>query len=145
MNQDIFIEQMRQEVRTLGVTETKTPEAVDAALKNSQGTLLVFMNSVCGCSAGSARPALRLALQTSDILPKKMITVFAGQDKDATAQVRAYIQGYAPSSPSIWLFRDGKVVHAIERYQIEGRSPEMIAENLVDAFHAFCGESQMAE
>ena len=101
------------------------------------GTTLVFVNSVCGCAAGGARPALRMALGHAN-LPDRVVTVFAGQDRDATQRAREYFLGFPPSSPQIALMRDGKVVHMIQRHHIEGRSPEMIAENLKDAFDTYC-------
>jgi len=102
-----------------------------------KGTVLVFVNSVCGCAAGAARPALRMALQ-NQVLPDRMVSVFAGQDREATEQARGYFHGFPPSSPQIALMRDGKVVHMIPRHHIEGRTPQMIAENLQDAFNTYC-------
>jgi len=128
---------MREELTSVGFEELKTPEEVDKTIPNSQGTTLLMLNSVCGCAAGTARPGVRLALQ-SDKRPAKLTTVFAGQDLEATAQARKYTLPYPPSSPSIALFKDGKLVHFIERHHIEGRSAEMIAENLKAAFEEFC-------
>ena len=130
---------MRDEVVALGATELRTPEEVDAALA-APGTTLLFVNSVCGCAAGGARPALRMALQ-SDIKPDHVVTVFAGQDRDATQQARTYLPGYPPSSPQISILRDGKVVHMIQRHHIEGRTPEMLAEHLKEAFKVYCAEN----
>ncbi len=127
---------MRDELTKIGVEELRTPAEVDAAL-NGSGTVLVFVNSVCGCAAGGARPALRLALQNGT-LPDRTVTVFAGQDKEATQRARELFPGYPPSSPQIALMQDGKVVHMIQRHHIEGRTPEMIAENLKEAFDTFC-------
>ncbi|MBS1913845.1 MAG: BrxA/BrxB family bacilliredoxin [Bacteroidetes bacterium] len=127
---------MRDELTSIGVTELLTPEAVDAAIAQP-GTTLVFVNSVCGCAAGSARPALRLALQHGT-LPDHVVSVFAGQDREATQRARDYFLGFPPSSPQIALMRDGKVVHMIPRHHIEGRTAQMIAENLKDAFDAHC-------
>lgn len=132
-----LVQPMRDELTAIGVEELVTPEQVDAAMA-AGGTLLVFVNSVCGCAAGGARPALRLALQHGT-LPDRITTVFAGMDREATQRARDYFLGYPPSSPQIALMRDGKVVHMIPRHQIEGRSPEMIAENLKDAFDTYCG------
>lgn len=127
---------MKQDITSAGVKELLTPEDVDAAIK-ADGTALVFINSVCGCAAGNARPSLKMALKHSK-LPDRLTTVFAGFDTAAVAQVRKYTAPYPPSSPCIALFKDGNLVHFIERHHIEGRSPEMIAENLTDAFDAFC-------
>lgn len=129
---------MRAEMTQMGAQELKTTEAVDTALANDRGTTLVFVNSVCGCAAGNARPALSLALRNG-VKPDRVLTVFAGQDMDATARARQYFADYQPSSPSMALLRDGEVVHFVHRHQIEGRSPQTIAENLVQAFDKFCG------
>jgi putative YphP/YqiW family bacilliredoxin len=129
---------MREEMTQMGAQELKTTEAVDTALANDRGTTLVFVNSVCGCAAGNARPALSLALRNG-VKPDRVLTVFAGQDMDATARARQYFADYQPSSPSMALLRDGEVVHFVHRHQIEGRSPQTIAENLVQAFDKFCG------
>lgn len=131
-----LVQPMRDEVTSLGVQELRTPEEVDAALQ-APGTTLVFVNSVCGCAAGAARPALRLAL-SHNVLPDHVVSVFAGQDREATQQARNHFHGYPPSSPQIALMRDGKVVHMIPRHHIEGRTPQMIAENLRDAFDTYC-------
>jgi putative YphP/YqiW family bacilliredoxin len=130
------VQPMRDELTSIGVKELLTPEEVDAAIAQP-GTTLVFVNSVCGCAAGGARPGLRLALK-NDVLPDNIVTVFAGQDREATQRARDHFHGYPPSSPQIALMRDGKVVHLIPRHHIEGRSPEMIAENLKDAFNTYC-------
>src|SRR5438105_9036044 len=127
---------MRQELTRLGIKEARTAEEVDAAVKE-KGTVLVVVNSVCGCAAGMARPAVAMALK-NDTLPDRMITVFAGNDRDATARAREYFVGYRPSSPSIALIRDGEVVKMLERWQIEGRGPEEIARELTEAFDQFC-------
>ncbi len=131
-----LVQPMRDEVTSLGVTELRTPEDVDTAI-TQPGTTLVFVNSVCGCAAGSARPALRLAL-AHDTLPDRTVSVFAGQDREATQRARDYFLGFPPSSPQIALMRDGKVVHMIPRHHIEGRTAEMIAQNLIDAFDTHC-------
>jgi putative YphP/YqiW family bacilliredoxin len=130
---DIFIQQMRDEVTRLGAEELRTPEDVDRVIPNSKGTLLVVVNSVCGCAAGVARPALAKALQHS-VKPEKIVTVFAGQDKEATARAREYFEGQPPSSPSFALLRDGKLVRMIHRYQIEGHSVDQVARTLIEAF-----------
>jgi putative YphP/YqiW family bacilliredoxin len=132
-----FVQPMREELTRLGVTELTTPEAVDATLKDAPGTVLVVVNSICGCSAGGARPAVAMALQHQK-LPNQVVTVFAGQDKEATDRARSYFQGYPPSSPSIGLLKDGKLVHMIERSDIEGRPPADIAYDLVSAFERHC-------
>jgi putative YphP/YqiW family bacilliredoxin len=130
---DIFIQQMRDEVTRLGAEELRTPEEVDRVIPNSKGTLLVVVNSVCGCAAGVARPALAKALQHS-VKPERIVTVFAGQDKEATARAREYFEGQPPSSPSFALLRDGKLVRMIHRYQIEGHAVDQVAHTLIEAF-----------
>jgi putative YphP/YqiW family bacilliredoxin len=129
---------MRGEMVQMGARELMTVPEVDRALGDQRGTTLVFVNSVCGCAAGNARPALRLAL-AHPVKPQEVVTVFAGQDVEATARARQYFAEYAPSSPSMALFRDGEVVHFVHRHQIEGRSPHDIAANLTAAFDKFCG------
>jgi putative YphP/YqiW family bacilliredoxin len=130
-------EPCRQDLVQAGFVEMKTPQDVDMVLKNHKGTALVVVNSVCGCAAGMARPGVKLALQHEKV-PEKITTVFAGVDREATEQARSYIIGYAPSSPSIALFKDGNPVFVMERWQIEGRSPQEIAFQLVEAFDEFC-------
>jgi len=132
-----MVQPMRDELTRLGVKELRTVADVDGALGDSRGTTLVFVNSVCGCAAGSARPGLSLALRHGN-KPQQITAVFAGQDLDATARARQYFSDYAPSSPSIALFRDGEVVHFVHRHMIEGRSPEQIARDLTDAFDKYC-------
>jgi bacilliredoxin len=131
-------EPCRQDLVEAGVVELRTPQDVDLVLKNHKGTALVVVNSVCGCAAGMARPGVKMALK-HEKLPEKITTVFAGVDKEATEQARKYIVGYPPSSPSIALFKDGNPVFVMERWQIEGRSPQDIAYQLVEAFDEFCG------
>jgi putative YphP/YqiW family bacilliredoxin len=128
---------MRNELTSVGFEELKTPDAVDQTIPNSKGTVLVVINSVCGCAAGAARPGVKMALNGGK-KPEKLTTVFAGQDLEATSQARKYTLPYPPSSPAIALFKDGKLVHFIERHHIEGRSAEMIAENLKSAFEEYC-------
>ena len=128
---------MKEELTSVGFEELTTPEQVDNALSPDSGTVLVMVNSVCGCAAGSARPAVRLSL-SSDKKPSRLTTVFAGFDQEATAQARKYMLPYPPSSPSIGLFNNGKLVHFIERHHIEGAPAEMIAENLRAAFNEYC-------
>ncbi len=134
---DIMIQQMRNEVTMLGAQELRTAEDVDAVLPAAKGTVLVVVNSTCGCAAGAARPALAKAMQHS-AKPDKLVTVFAGQDKEATAQARSYFENQPPSSPSFALMRDGKFVHMIHRYQIEGRSDDQVAATLMQVFDKFC-------
>jgi putative YphP/YqiW family bacilliredoxin len=128
---------MRQELTRIGFDELRTPEQVDNALKDAPGTTLVVVNSICGCAARNARPAVTMALG-NDSKPEKLTTVFAGQDVDATQRARDYFTGYPPSSPSIGLLKDGQLVYMLERWQIEGRPAQDIAEDLVDAFDKFC-------
>lgn len=128
---------MRNDLTSAGFEEIKTPEQVDAVIPNSKGTLLLVINSVCGCAAGTARPGVKLSLKGT-IKPDKLVTVFAGQDTEATAEARKFTAPYPPSSPSIALFKDGKLVHFVERHHIEGRSAEMIAEHLAGVYEKFC-------
>jgi putative YphP/YqiW family bacilliredoxin len=128
---------MRAEVTRLGVKELTNAAEVDAALGDHRGSMLVFVNSVCGCAAGNARPALALALKHA-VVPQEIVTVFAGQDLEAAARARQYFGEYQPSSPSMALLRDGEVVHFVHRHQIEGRSPQSIAADLTAAFDKFC-------
>ena len=129
---------MRAEMTRMGARELTTPAEVDAAIGDQKGTTLVFVNSVCGCAAANARPGLALALQHA-ARPQEVVTVFAGQDLDATARARQYFSDYQPSSPSMALFRDGEVVHFVHRHQIEGRSPQAVAAELTQAFDKYCG------
>src|SRR4051812_50009178 len=129
---------MREEMVRMGAQELTTVPEVDAALGDQKGSMLVFINSVCGCAAGNARPALAMALQHA-VVPQQVVTVFAGQDPDAVSRARQYFGEYQPSSPSMALLRDGEVVHFIHRHQIEGRQPKDIAANLMAAFDKFCG------
>ena len=129
---------MRQEMTDMGASELISPAEVDAVLADHRGTTLVFVNSVCGCAAGNARPALAEALK-HDTKPDRIVTVFAGQDVEATTRARQYFAEYQPSSPSVALLRDGEVVHFVHRHEIEGRHPQAIAENLTNAFDKFCG------
>lgn len=134
----VLVAPMREEVVGLGFTELTSAEQVHEELKSYEGTALVFVNSVCGCSAGSARPALRLALSGEGPKPGKLLTAFAGQDAEATNAARSYFVGYAPSSPCMALLKDGEVVHMVERFQIEGQMPEAIAKSLSWAFEKYC-------
>jgi putative YphP/YqiW family bacilliredoxin len=127
---------MKSELTEVGFEELLTPDAVDKAI-TSEGTTFVLINSVCGCAAANARPAARMAV-TNDKRPDRITTVFAGVDAEAVNQARKYMLPYPPSSPSMALFKNGKLVHFIERHHIEGRPAEMIAENLAAAFNEFC-------
>ena len=134
---DIFVQQMRDEVTRVGAKELRTPGDVDAALPNSKGVTLVVINSVCGCAAGVSRPALAQALGNAT-KPDNIVTVFAGQDKEATARAREYFTDQPPSSPSFALLRDGKLVQMIHRHQIEGHSIPQVTRTLTDAFNQVC-------
>ncbi len=136
MYPEYLVEPMRAELTNVGFDELKTPEEVDAAI-NSEGTVFVVVNSVCGCAAANARPAAKLAAANAKH-PTKLVTVFAGMEKDAVDKARSYMAPFPPSSPSMALFKDGKLVHIIERHQIEGRPAQMIAENLIGAFEQYC-------
>ena len=128
---------MREDLTSVGFVALRTPEAVSELLDKKQGTVLVMVNSVCGCAAGNARPAVKMTTQF-DKKVDTFATVFAGQDIDATTKAREYMAPFPPSSPSIAVFKDGKLVHCIERHHIEGRSAEMIADNLKDCFDQIC-------
>ncbi len=128
---------MKAELTDVGFQELTTPDQVENVLDNTEGTVLVMVNSVCGCAAANARPAVIMASK-HDKTPNKFTTVFAGVDVEAVAHARKYMLPYPPSSPSIALFKDGKLVHFIERHHIEGRPADMIAENLTAAFDEFC-------
>src|SRR5881227_2060982 len=134
---EIMIRPMREDLTRIGVEEFRTAESVDQAVKNTNGTLMIVVNSICGCAAGKARPGVALALQNS-IRPDRIGTVFAGADLEATDRARSYFTGYRPSSPSIGILKDGELVFMMERYQIEGRGPEQIAAELKRAFDEVC-------
>ncbi|MCB0318921.1 MAG: BrxA/BrxB family bacilliredoxin [Bdellovibrionales bacterium] len=138
MYDENLVKPMREELTSLGFLELKNPEQVDQELKDFSGCTLVVVNSVCGCAAGACRPAVKLALTTSEKKPAKLTTVFAGQDQEATAQARSYFTGYKPSSPAIALIKDGKIAAMIERTDIEGRSASDIAEELKQHFSELC-------
>jgi putative YphP/YqiW family bacilliredoxin len=138
-----MIRPMREELTRLGVEELKTPEQVDEAIRNTKGTMMVVVNSICGCAAGKARPGVALALQ-HNVRPDRVATVFAGADTAATERARSYFTGYGPSSPSIALLKDGQLVYMMERRQIEGRGPQEIAEELTRAFDQHCASSTAA-
>src|SRR5712671_6959796 len=137
MYDERLVTPMRQDLTRLGVKEMRTPEEVDKQITEEKGTTLVVVNSVCGCSARMARPAVAIALQ-NPIKPDHATTVFAGQDVEATARARSYFTGYPPSSPQIGLLKDGQLVYMLERFQIEGRTADDIAADLVGAFDQHC-------
>ena len=134
---EIMIRPMREELTRLGARELKTAADVDDTLQKSQGTVMVVVNSICGCAAGRARPGVALALQ-HETRPNEIVTVFAGADIEATDRARSYFTGYPPSSPSIALLKDGQLVYMLERRQIEGREAPAIAEDLKRAFDEHC-------
>ncbi len=138
---DILIQKMRDEVTAVGAKELRTPEEVESTLPNAKGTMLVVVNSTCGCAAGAARPGLTMALQHQN-KPEQIVTVFAGQDRDATAKAREFFTNMPPSSPSFALMKDGKLVHMVHRHNIEGHSPQQIAAHLIAAFDKFCTTPQ---
>lgn len=128
---------MREDLTRLGVEELKTADAVDETVANTEGTLMVVVNSICGCAAGKARPGVALALQ-HEVKPDKIATVFAGADIEATERARSYFTGYGPSSPSIGILKNGELVYMLERWQIEGRDATQIAGELTKAFDQYC-------
>lgn len=130
---DLFVQDVRRQATSLGLKELRTPDDVDDMIKSSKGTLLIFVNSTCGCAGGIARPALEMALKGKNI-PDNLATVFAGQDKDATARARSYFTNEPPSSPSFALMKDRKFIKIIHRSDIEGRDPEIVAEMLKNLF-----------
>ena len=132
-----LVQPMKEDLTSVGFVELTDVDSVDNVLNNSEGSVLVVVNSVCGCAAGNLRPGVKMSLEHGK-LPGKLTTVFAGVDTEATQQARKYMLPYPPSSPSIGLFKDGQLVHFIERHHIEGRSPEMIAENLKMAYDEYC-------
>ena len=129
---------MRNDLTSAGFTEFKTSEEVENNLNNQKGTTLLVINSVCGCAAGAARPGVKWALQHASKKPNQLATVFAGVDKDAVAKAREFTLPYPPSSPSIALFKDGELVHFVERHHIEGRNAQMIGAHLVEVFEEYC-------
>lgn len=133
-----MVKPMRAELTNAGFEELTSEEEVEQFMKEENGTVLVVVNSVCGCAAGLARPAATQAVLNADKKPNKLVTVFAGQDKEATAKMREYFEGYEPSSPSMALLKEGKVVHFIPRHEIEGNSIEAIMQNLESSFEKYC-------
>lgn len=138
---ELMIRPMREELTRIGVEELRTPEDVDKTLANSEGTVMVVVNSICGCAAGKARPGIARALQHS-VRPDKVATVFAGADIEATEKARSYFTGYEPSSPSIALLKDGKLVWMLERRQIEGKDASQVASELTQAFDQHCAKAE---
>lgn len=134
-----LVQPMREDLTRVGFRELRTPEEVDETLAVKDETVLVVVNSVCGCAAGKARPGVTLALQHA-VRPQRLVTVFAGMDLDATARAREYFEGYPPSSPQIALLKNGRLLHMMERRDIEGRDAPAIARDLVTAFDTFCGQ-----
>ena len=139
-----FVQPMRQELTRIGFQEIRSPAQVDEVLSKPSGTVLVVVNSICGCAAGRARPAVAMALENK-ARPEVLTTVFAGQGIDATTRARGYFTGVLPSSPSVALLRDGKLVYMLERKDIEGRDPYSIAEDLTQAFDKFCAPASVAQ
>ncbi len=133
----VLVQPMRDELSQIGVKDLLTPQDVDAFMADKSGTALLIVNSVCGCAAGNARPGVRLALQHAN-KPDRVATVFAGQDVEATAQARAALAEYPPSSPSFALFKDGKVVHFVPRHMIESQDAQGVAQGLTAAFDQYC-------
>ena len=132
---------MREELTRIGVEELRTPADVERTLDNSEGTVMVVVNSICGCAAGKARPGIARALQHS-VRPDKVATVFAGADIEATEKARSYFTGYEPSSPSIALLKDGELVYMMERRQIEGKDASQVAGELINAFEQHCAKAE---
>ena len=141
MYPELMVMPMREELTRLGIKETRTAEEVDLAVKQP-GTTMVVVNSICGCAAGKMRPAVRAALQ-NEAKPDQVITVFAGQDRDATERARGYFTGYPPSSPSIGILRDGELAYMMQRSDIETSDPRTIALKLAQAFNQFCSKSEV--
>ena len=134
---ELLIKPMREDLTELGIRETRRPEQVDEVLTTTPGTVMVIVNSVCGCAAGKARPGVAIALKHK-VVPETSITVFAGADIEATDRARSYFKGFRPSSPSIGILQNGKIVYMLERHQIEGRDAPSIAKDLTAAFDRFC-------
>ena len=141
MYPELMVIPMREELTRIGVREARTAEAVDDAVKNAKGTVMVIVNSICGCAAGKMRPAVRMALQSSPAKPSQSISVFAGQDVEATARARELFVGVPPSSPSIGLMREGRLIYFMPRSAIESRDAASIATDLVAAFQQHCADT----
>ena len=142
MYPELMVVPMREELTRLGVVELRDASAVDQVLSHKTGTTMVVVNSICGCAAGRMRPAVRIALEHS-VRPDNVVSVFAGQDRDATERARTYFTGYPPSSPSVGLFRDGQLVYFLERHNIENRDAEDIAADLTTSFDKFCTKAEV--
>ncbi|MGI8544439.1 MAG: BrxA/BrxB family bacilliredoxin [Aridibacter sp.] len=142
---EIMIGGMRQELAQIGIEETKTSEDVKEAIENTDGTLMVVVNSVCGCAAGGVRPGIRMALENSEVKPDKSITVFAGADIDATETAREHFKPYPSSSPAIGFIKNGELVKMYERKDLEGRPPQTIAQELINAFNEVCEKTEAAK
>ena len=140
---DFFVAPMRQELTQLGISELRTADEVDASIRETPGTLMIVVNSVCGCAAGKARPGVALALQHA-VKPDVVATVFAGADVEATDRARGYFTGYPPSSPAIALLRGGKLIYMMERHQIENQEAQDIAAQLTAAFETHCLKTTVA-
>lgn len=139
MYPEIMVVPMREELTRLGIAEARSADDVDRAVRNQPGTTMVVVNSICGCAAGRMRPAVRMALENA-VRPDKMVTVFAGQDREATDRARSYFTGYPPSSPSIAILRDGKLLYMMQRSDIENREASDIAQELKAVFNQFCAK-----
>ena len=137
MYPEIMVVPMREELTRMGVQELRTSEEVDRAILNQPGTTMVVVNSICGCAAGKMRPGVRLAMQNA-VKPDQSITVFAGQDREATEQARSYFEGQPPTSPAIGILRDGKLVYLMQRFVIEGATAQLIGQELARAFNEYC-------
>jgi putative YphP/YqiW family bacilliredoxin len=143
MYPEMMVAPMRQELTSAGITEARTAAEVEKAI-TEKGTVMVVVNSICGCAAGRMRPAVRAAVQHS-VRPERMITVFAGQDREATEAARRHFTGYPPSSPSIGILRDGQLVYMMQRSDIETSGPDQIARALTNAFEKFCAKSAVSQ
>jgi putative YphP/YqiW family bacilliredoxin len=137
MYDPVMVQPMREEMTSIGFKELKTADDVDDVFQDKEGTMLLVVNSVCGCAAGQARPGVALALTHKNV-PDRLVTVFAGQDAEATTRARSYIKGFPPSSPSMALFKGDDVVAMLERYQIENRAADQVAATLIEAFDKHC-------
>jgi len=138
MYPEYMVAPIREDLTSVGFEQLMTPEEVETALRETEGTVLVAVNSVCGCAASKARPALKMAVSAADKRPSKLVTVFAGMETEAVAKAREHMLPYPPSSPCIALFKDGELVHMIERYHIEGNDLVRIVDNLKGAFEEYC-------
>jgi putative YphP/YqiW family bacilliredoxin len=140
MYPEYMVAPIREDLTSAGFEQLMTPEEVEQVMKNEKGTVLVAINSVCGCAASKARPALKMAIESANAKPEKMVTVFAGMEADAVAKAREFMMPYPPSSPSIGLFKNGELVHMVERHHIEGNDLMTIVHNLQGAFEEHCAK-----